>query len=304
MPVTPSAALPAFLRGIERRARTLAEAQCGDPARAAAVWDATAATFTEQAAEAPVASWPVLFWARLLGHPDLATPALPGGTPLGTLGPGPRAALLLRLVAGLDPRPAAEVLGVSEPTYRFALQRALEQARAAGIDADALRRLREAWQRQPAPAAPSRAVFVPAPPPPFPPLPGRPADHVVDAAKEDAPTPAPAAPAVVAGGVPPWRSRRRRLVAVGAVAVAALVATLFWPATPPPPARPVPLTPALVEAAPPPLATHPDYALIAGADDEVLAQDLAFLSWLAASGAAATPGDASEPPAPAAGATP
>jgi hypothetical protein len=285
MNAPPPPALAAFLRGIERRARTLAEAQGGDATLAEAVWRDTADEFAGRAAATPIAGWPVLFWSRLLAHRGLAAPA--PGSPLGTLGPGPRAALLLRLVAGLDPRPAAEVLGVTEPTYRFALQRALEQARAAGIDAEALRHWREAWQRAPTTVVPPRA-----------PVAAAPAALAEGVATLDA-------VAVAPDALPPPRSiHPRRLVAAGAVALIAVVAMLFWPTPHPPAQRPEPQSPPLVGAsAPQALATHPDYALLAAGDDARLAGDVAFYSWLAA-GADAAPADAAAAPADTKAATP
>ncbi len=280
MPTPPPAALLAFLRGLERRARTLAEAQCGDADRAATIWTETAAAFPPEAAGLPVAAWPVRFWARLLAHPDMAVVEA-STSPLAALGPGPRAALLLRLVAGLDPRPAADVLGVSEPTYRYALQRGLEQARAVGIDADALQALRNQWQRQPVPTAPRPEAFAPAPPA---------APAVVEAPMD----PAPMAPATA--------GRPFRLATLGLAGLAAIaVLSLGWWAVSPAPEAPAPPRPVAVSAQPPgaptPLSpvTHPDYALVAGADDVALAEDLDLLSWLAA-GADAAPATAPATP--------
>jgi DNA-directed RNA polymerase specialized sigma24 family protein len=291
MPSPPPAALLAFLRGLERRARTLAEAQCGDADRAARIWADTAAAFPGEAAVLPVAAWPVRFWARLLAHPDMAVVEA-STSPLAALGPGPRAAILLRLVAGLDPRPAADVLGVSEPTYRYALQRGLEQARAAGIDADALQALRSQWQRQPTPTAPRPQAFAAAP--------VREADL---AAQADVPVdfalPTSSAP-------PPKPQASHRSVGmpwvVGSLALVLLLGIGWWLAKP---ASELPAPPPVEELAgppgePPPLSpvTHPDFALVANADDVALADDLDLLSWLAAGADAATAA------APAPGATP
>jgi len=278
MPTPPPAALLAFLRGLERRARTLAEVQCGSADRAATIWSETAAEFPAEAADLPVAAWPVRFWARLLAHPAMAVVDA-SDSPLAALGPGPRAALLLRLVAGLDPRPAADVLGVSEPTYRFALQRGLEQARAAGIDADALQALRAQWQRQPAPSAPRPQGFAAAEAPP-----PAAADRITAPAPVlDTPPPPPPRP-------PVRTTRRFRLawLGVAALAAAAVLSVGWWvrkPAPEPPP-RPVVAMTAEPPVAPAPLppVTHPDYALLAGGDDERLAEDLELLSWLAAGG--------------------
>jgi hypothetical protein len=301
MPTPPPAALLAFLRGLERRARTLATAQCGDPAQADLIWHETAAAFPAEAAGLPVASWPVRFWARLLSHPAMAV-AQADASPLSALGPGPRAALLLRLVAGLDPRPAAEVLGVSEPTYRFALQRGLEQARAAGIDAQALQDLRAGLNRQPAPSTPGPADFaaapaasVPTPAPPIVPVPKPthvppiPASAKTTAPSKVVPVPAPA----------PRRGRTAAIVGVALVLVAALVTWRWFATTSSPlPSTPAPTVQALPAGEPAPLSpvTHPDYALVAASDDAALAADLELLSWLAA-------GEDLQPatPAPAAG---
>jgi DNA-directed RNA polymerase specialized sigma24 family protein len=274
MPTPPPAALLAFLRGLERRARTLAEAQCGDAARADTIWTDTADAFPAEAAGLPVASWPVRFWARLLAHPSMAVVEA-STSPLAALGPGPRAAVLLRLVAGLDPRPAAEVLGVSEPTYRYALQRGLEQARAAGIDAEALQALRNQWQRQPAPTAPRPQAYEPAPlaaPAPAP-----------EPILESAPAPSPVA------RLP--RSTAPRWIALAALAIAAVLAVGWWLRAPAPEPLPPPvaITPEpLGEPAPLAPVTHPDYALVAATDDVALAADLDLLSWMAA-GADAAP---------------
>lgn len=273
------AALLAFLRGLERRARTLAQAQCGDADRAGLIWTETAAAFPAEADGLPVAAWPVRFWARLLAHPGMAVVDA-SASPLAALGPGPRAALLLRLVAGLDPRPAADVLGVSEPTYRYALQRGLEQARAAGIDADALQALRGNWQRAPAPSTPSPVDFAAAPTP----IRVAPAPALVETI---APVTPPAS--VVDFAPPPVASPGRRFrmatLALAALAVAAVVSLGWWMRSP----APAPLPPPVAVSAEPPdkptelsPVTHPDYALIAEAGDAALADDLDLLSWLAA----------------------
>ena len=91
---------------------------------------ATLRAFRGIATKAPFAEWPRRFWALLLTSPLLRHPAqTPAWAPpfavLATLGSGPRAALLLRLVAGLSEADAAAVLGIARPTYRLALQRAL-----------------------------------------------------------------------------------------------------------------------------------------------------------------------------------
>lgn len=143
-----STALSAFLRGIERRGFVLAEAQCGDPGRAETALAAAMTTFRRHSAQIPLPAWPQRFWTQLVTRPELhdagpARAAGPEATLLAALSTGPRAALLLRLVAGLDLAHAAQVMGVSETAYRHALYRALRRLReidAAGVpDALALR---------------------------------------------------------------------------------------------------------------------------------------------------------------------
>ena len=153
-PSAARAALNAFLRGVERRGVVFAEWQGGDADAGDAALAATLRGFGEVADGIPFAEWPRRFWAMLLAAPGLrgsastvATPALdaaPGH--LARLGGGPRAALLLRLVAGLAEAEAAAVLGVGRPTYRLALQRALPHRADGSPDPDAWRAMSEAAQ--------------------------------------------------------------------------------------------------------------------------------------------------------------
>jgi DNA-directed RNA polymerase specialized sigma24 family protein len=141
------AALAAFLRGIERRGLVLAEAQCGDPVRAQVALVATMAVFRAEATSLPLMRWPSLFWQLLLAQPMLRAYAdSPSRDVLAKLSAGPRAALLLRLVAGLDRTHGAEVLRVSPEAYRHALYRALQALHAHGIDEVRIRALREQLQ--------------------------------------------------------------------------------------------------------------------------------------------------------------
>ena len=300
------AALLAFLRGLERRALTLAAAQCGDPVRADWIWRDVADAFPEEATRLPVAQWPVTFWKRLLAHPTMTATEAPG-SPLAALGPGPRAAVLLRLVAGLDPRPAAEVLGVTEPTYRFALQRGLEQARAAGIDADALAALRQGWQKQPAPSTPTATAFVPVPeahnepdlsamaPRQIPVETESPAPAVAPLARPDAPAPlefrSRADVLEHLEASPPRTKHRGLLIAALTLVLAGVAGTWLWlrrEAPPAPAPAPVAITAEPVSApAPVSPVTHPDYLLVASPSDAALAADLAMLSWVASPDAAA-----------------
>lgn len=146
-PVSASA-LPQFLRGIGKRGYVLAEAQCGESARAQLALRATIDGFRDAAARLPLAQWPEQFWQRLLAQSALRTPSpvRDNADPLTLLSAGPRAALLLRLVAGLDNTHGAAVLRVSPAAYRQALQRALQVLHGQGIGEVALRGLRERLQ--------------------------------------------------------------------------------------------------------------------------------------------------------------
>src|SRR4249919_4387445 len=129
-PLSSAGAPAAFMRGVERRAAVLAELQCGDAQRGDGAVAATVRAFVGSAAAAPMPTWPVRFWSLLLAAPDLRRPAddarwTPPWHPLASLGNGPRAALLLRLVGGLEMDDAAAALGVSVEAYRAALQRAI-----------------------------------------------------------------------------------------------------------------------------------------------------------------------------------
>jgi len=123
------AALAAFLRGIDRRAAVLAELQCGDPLAGDAALAAAMRAFRTSAEQLPLAQWPQQFWALLLATPQLRRSAPPSAwTPqwrtLAALGNGPRAAVLLRLAAGLEIEAAAAILAVTPETYLLALQHA------------------------------------------------------------------------------------------------------------------------------------------------------------------------------------
>ncbi len=140
------AALTAFLRGIERRGAIFAELMCGDAAAAEQAFAVALRHFRGHALAQPFAHWPRLFWRTLLASPVLrggvAAPRwAPDFEDLGRAGAGPRAALLLRLVAGLTDAEAAAVLGVAPATYRLALRRALPHREDGSPDPDAWRAL-------------------------------------------------------------------------------------------------------------------------------------------------------------------
>lgn len=137
MPVPPvkepdvaSPALSAFLRGVERRAAVFAQLQVGDETVGMAALAEAMGAFRAVAAHTAFGDWPRRFWSILLASPQLREAEAGGQWPaqfqtLATVGRGPRAALLLRLVANVSEADAAAALGVTRPTYRMALHRAL-----------------------------------------------------------------------------------------------------------------------------------------------------------------------------------
>lgn len=147
------AALSAFLRGVERRGAVLAELQAGDAVAGDAALVAAMAGFRAVAAQASLNEWPARFWSLLLTQPGLRrrTPVaipLDATDRLGELGSGPRAALLLRLAAGLAEADAAAALHVAPATYRLALQRALPRHADGRADPQAWQQLREQVHRR------------------------------------------------------------------------------------------------------------------------------------------------------------
>ena len=150
---SPPPAVAAFLRGMERRAAVLAELQAGDAAAGDAALAGAMGQWLAASAGMTMGEWPVRFWSLLLAQPQLRvrTPvalALNATDRLGELDNGPRAALLLRLVAGLDERSAAEALGVAEQAYRVALQDAFPLDRDGNPDSRAWRALLDQVQRR------------------------------------------------------------------------------------------------------------------------------------------------------------
>ena len=275
-PCLPSPALSAFLRGIERRAFVFAQVQCGDDDVAEAALGRAMRAFKATSATIPLSAWPAGFWAHLMAQAEL--PKGQSEVPeLRVLSSGPRAALLLRMVGGLDFPHAASVLGISEATYRFALKRALQQLGEGGVSYAALGTLRERLHRQVKTLAEPRTASLAA-------LRAR----VLEGAAEVPPLPPRPAP-------PIWRR-----LAWGALVLLALgFAATFWtPARVLPPggteALPIGQAPVPVPAtSASDWVTHPDYQLLAAPADERLASELALLSWIA-SGEAGWPAD---PPA-------
>lgn len=221
-------------------------------------------SFRTDSGALPLSAWPAAFWTLLLAQAELS-----GGESdipeLTALSSGPRAALLLRMVGGLDFPHAAGVMRVSEPTYRFALQRALQQLGDAGISYAVLGALRERLHRQVKTLSDDRIDAL-----------AELRASVLAGGREPAP---PAAPA---------RPRWLRPVLWLALALLALAFVATYLPTPPG------LAPGAVEGLPaepmapslPPgdgfeLVTHPDFAQLAAPDDDALARDLALLSWIA-----------------------
>ncbi len=280
-----SPALGAFLRGVERRGAVLAELQAGDARTGDGALGAAMRGFAAEAADLPMADWPVRFWQRLLAEPGLRqrTPVaveLDAADGLATLGSGPRAALLLRLAAGLSEADAAGALGVALPSYRLALQRALPRHGDGRADPRAWTQLREAVHRRIKTLDPDRLVRL-----------GR----LREAALAGGGLPLPQAAAVEAD-VPTHRPWPRRVWLLPAACLLAL-ATSYWP--------PVERwldgqllgADALNEVRIQPLPdsgprarfgdtagllAHRDFDLLADPEGVQAAQDVAFLSWLAA----------------------
>lgn len=280
----PPAALSAFLRGVERRGAVLAELQAGDAAAGDAALAAAMAQFRPIAAQAALGEWPSRFWSLLLTQPGLRhrTPvaiALEATDRLAELGSGPRAALLLRLAAGLDENEAAAALGVAAPSYRLALQRALPRHADGRADPLAWQQLREQVHRRIKTLPPERL-------------------QRLSQARETALAGEAAATAAggrrVAAAAAPDRPRwLMPLLWSGLGACALAFAATFWSDGPagrwlagadrieiePLPAASAPAERYQRESG---LIAHRDFELIADPAGEAAAADLAFHSWLAA----------------------
>jgi len=282
----PSSALTAFLHGIEARAWVFALCQGGDAARADSTLAAAEREFIATAAPRPLSEWPLRFWASLLRQPGLLAPLDPE-LDLSRLEPGPRAALLLRLLAHLDVPHAAEALGVSVRAYEAALGQAMA---APGHPEGWLNSLREQLHElvQALPAT-TRAHL----------------DEIRQHALADATQPAEPVveteaelPATEVEAPPPrwpWFGLGLLLLALLATLLVPLPGGLR-------PGQSVRL-PAEAVSPPPPLndtvvVTHPDYALVAEPQDEGIARELAFLSWFAGAfpDTASAPAPAQSPP--------
>lgn len=169
-------AATAFLRGVRRRATALAWLQTGDgPGAAGGPVDASARAFATMAPETSMDRWPLLYWRLLVSDPSLRTAAPDAGWPeglawLGDLPAGVRAALLLRLVAQLEPAAIAAALEVPVATVHAALRAALPLQADGTHDPLAWHArqaaLREALDAMPASALPAVGSATPSAPPP------------------------------------------------------------------------------------------------------------------------------------------
>lgn len=158
-----SDAWTAFLQGIRPRAEVFAQLLCGDRRQSDAAVIAAIHSFRsliQQASfDVPVDHWPLRLWTMLLARPELRRPAQDPFWPspldgLGRLRRGMRAAVLLRLVAGLDDAGASCVLGISPLTWRRALHGAMPRRVDGQPDLDAWRSWAAAIEAMQRPAAP------------------------------------------------------------------------------------------------------------------------------------------------------
>lgn len=172
-PAPSPAAVAAFLRGLDKRARLFAAVQAGDAAQGGRALAVVARVFAAEAGQWPLAQWPQQYWRLLLAAPSLrhagaaeANAVLPG---IARLPAERRAAVLLHLVAGLDDDAAAAALGLDVPAYQAAIRDSLPHDALGQPDLDVWRAWRAAAQREleraadPPPLA--KPVFEPAPRP-------------------------------------------------------------------------------------------------------------------------------------------
>jgi hypothetical protein len=268
-------ALSAFLRGVERRGAVLAELQAGDALEGDAALAAAMRAFRAGAAAQPMAEWPERFWTLLLASPVLRRGGAEGDgrwpqelAALGRIPPGPRAALLLRLAAGLEAGPAADVLGVAPASYGLALRRALPHLPDGRADATAWAALRNQVHRRIKTLPAERLAHL---------------AHLREVALSAHPEHLQHRPAARPRG---WL---RVLWALFALCVLAMAATWLWPAwlarSGAGDIRQSELADQRAAARfDPPFAavTHRDFELLADPDGLASAESLAFHSWLAA----------------------
>ena len=138
---------------LTERGAVFAELQAGDLGQGERALAATIRAFRNHAARLPMADWPLRFWSLLSATPQLREAAAGAAWPpalahLGELPADARAALLLRLAAGLDEGPAAQARGVDIAHYRDALARACPRDADGEADAAAWRQLAEVVQQR------------------------------------------------------------------------------------------------------------------------------------------------------------
>ncbi len=289
-------AVTAFLRGIERRGALFAELQGGDPVVADLAYAQALRVFRDSAASHAFAYWPRLFWRALLAAPPLRAGSAdaqwpPPFTVLGACGSGPRAALLLRLAAGLTDADAASVLGIAAPTYRLALQQALPRSADGSADPGAWRALDAAMQEALRMLPAERLAHL-----------ARLRQAAAQGRRPDLIGPLPVQPAEPPPDARPAPVVRGALWAGVALCALGLVGTFVWPWPWPitegsdPQVRTRPLPPAQRPAArfdrATALLTEPDFELLAQADADAMPEDPGFLAWLAAERARVESGDA------------
>ena len=159
LPMTPAApdspspaAVTAFLRGLDRRARLFATVQAGDALAAQHAMAVVARVFTGEAGQWPIAEWPRQYWRLLLAAPSLRKPPIEVPTPqlpgIGRLPVETRAAVLLHLVAALDDADAAAALGIDIDTYQARIRDALPRDALGQPDVDVWRAWRAAAERE------------------------------------------------------------------------------------------------------------------------------------------------------------
>lgn len=279
-------ALSAFLRGVERRGAVLAELQAGDATAGDTALAEAMQRFRPEAGSLPMADWPRRFWALLLAQPRLqhrtaVAVAIDATDRLGELGSGPRAALLLRVAAGLSEEEAADVLGVGAASYRLALQRALPHHADGRADPLAWQQMREQIHRRIKTLPPDRLVRL---------------SSAREAVLRGDDMAAAAGTAAIATAARP-RWLMPLLWSLLALCVLALAATFALPfgstlggvggnrrvEIEPLPKADSPAATYGEEAA---MVLHRDFALLADPQGEAAAQDLEFNSWLAAQHAA------------------
>lgn len=281
------AAVVAFLRGIDRRARLFASVQAGDPARGARALAAVARVFAAEAGQWPLAQWPQQYWRLLLATPSLRhAAAAEAPVPLAgvaRLPPERRAAVLLQLVAGLEDTAAAPTLGLAVAAYQAIIRDSLPCDALGQPDVDVWRAWRAAAQRE------LEREVEPSPPAATPPQP---------AAHARRPAPAVAEPASAHGVRWLWLGVATCVLAFAAaffIHPAGREALQQWFA----PIKREPLPPAAAakarfDAGDP--ALHPDRERLAAPREAWFADQLAVLAWLA--NASADPGAAGAVPLP------